>query len=212
MVAPHLCYGCGATGLCLCARCKLYIVMQHKAICVVCRAASGRGVCAEHGLAYRRAWFVGTRSGALREVTEAFKFKFQRQALEELVTLLDMTVPCLPDETIIVSVPTIAAHIRRRGYDHALLLAKAFAERRGLAYRNVVQRSGQAVQHRLNRKERLIAVKDSFFVTEVLAGEPHLIIDDVITTGATVGAVAEALRLGGARTVWVAAIAYQPLD
>lgn len=134
-------------------------------------------------------------------------------ALDDIVDLLNTAVPALPPETVVVPVPTLASHVRQRGYDHALLLAEAFARRRGLKVEKLVERSGVAVQHRLKRAQRIEAAKRAFGVTAVLdPNTPYLIVDDIFTTGATVAAVATELRKAGAREVWVAVVAYQPID
>jgi predicted amidophosphoribosyltransferase len=213
LVAPHPCFNCGAVGQPLCDNCKSHITMTQKLTCVFCGASARNGICPDHDLPYSALWIGGLRRGSLQLLVGSFKFRFMRAALHGLTDILAAAIPRLPKDTIVVSVPTLSKHIRQRGYDHALLLAEALAYRRKLKMLRLVERSGKSVQHRLRRAQRFEATSKAFFVPLALDSTvPYLIVDDVLTTGATVGAVADALRAAGAQVIWVAVVAYQPLD
>lgn len=121
------------------------------------------------------------------------------------------TLPDLPPDTVVVPIPTITAHVRQRGYDHTLLMARYIAKRRQLQVEPLLRRVDSSVQHRANRQQRLLQARGAFEATKssLDASRPYLIIDDVVTTGATVHYAAQALRKAGARHVWVAAVARQ---
>lgn len=162
---------------------------------------------------YERAWHVGERNGELRELIDGLKFKNERAAAKVLAQLLDEKVNQLPSSTIVVPIPTIMPHIRTRGYDQTLLIARYFAKKRNHALQPIVIRTTNTVQRGMGRRERLRQAEAAFTVKgEINANIPYLLIDDVVTTGATLQYAARALRQAGATTVWVAAIARQPLD
>lgn len=213
MVAPHPCFNCGATGAPICSNCKSDIIKGCIRQCIFCQRDGQKALCSDHDLAYSALWLGGIRRGPLQLLVGAYKFRFMHAALTDLVEILDSSIPRLPPRTVVVPVPTLRAHIRQRGYDHALLIAEGIARRHGLKLNQCVERIGVSVQHRLKRTQRLAAAAQTFAVPQPIAEDvPYLIVDDVITTGATVNAVARALRLAGARVVWVAAVAHQPLD
>jgi predicted amidophosphoribosyltransferase len=120
----------------------------------------------------------------------------------------------LPAETIIVPIPTIAAHVRQRGYDHIQLVARQFAKLRGgMSFERPLERISTASQRGANKRQRFTQAESAFRVTTSLkADRPYLLIDDVVTTNATLRYAALALRDAGAQQVWVAVIARQPLD
>jgi predicted amidophosphoribosyltransferase len=105
----------------------------------------------------------------------------------------------------LVAVPGMASRRRRRGFDHAELLARALARRTGLPLLAPLERAGPG--HRQVGRTRADRLRDPprFRALE----HPHLrvlLVDDVVTTGATLGACARALRQAG----WAcdAAVAY----
>lgn len=182
-------------------------------ICIECSSISRTGICGSHSLPYERAWCVGERNGELKQLIDGLKFEYKKAAGSELADLLHMYVDHLPSNTVVVPIPTVSSHIRQRGYDHAKLIAARFAKRRQLVVQTVLYRTANTVQKGTTRVVRLKQAQRSVAVQgKVCADRPYLVVDDVITTGATIHYAAEALRQAGARTVWVAVLAKQPLD
>ena len=111
---------------------------------------------------------------------------------------------------VLVPVPLHPRRRRRRGYDQAALLARALGRRTGLAVSECLERTGSArPQVGRTRTERLRGPPG----TLELRGRPPdraLLVDDVLTTGATLSACAQALRNGGAQSVTALAYARTP--
>jgi predicted amidophosphoribosyltransferase len=103
--------------------------------------------------------------------------------------------------------------MRERGYDHMLLIAKYVAKNRRLQCQQLIERVNDSKQRQSNAKQRTTQAKKAFEVDNRLdATTPYLLVDDVVTTGATIKYAAKALRRAGAKHVWVAVIARQTLD
>ena len=212
-VAPHLCFSCGKTGSILCDNCKYNIVSESYSGCLACGQLAGpTGVCRTCNVPYIRSWCVGEREGVLQRIIGAYKFQNNYAAHHVLADVLVDRIGQLPPQTIIVPVPTVTSHIRERGYDHTLLLAKQIARRLGVVYQTPIRRLGNEKQRDASKTLRKQQAKRSFRIDKRVAPVPHLLIDDVVTTGATVYYGAQALKSAGASEVWVAAIARQPLD
>ncbi|MFZ1301909.1 MAG: hypothetical protein WAQ27_05045 [Candidatus Microsaccharimonas sp.] len=172
-------------------------------------------VCAHHDVPICKAWVVAERRSELKQLIDAYKFEFMRLAAHTLVDLLDESLPLLPLNTVIVPIPTAPSHVRQRGYDHLQLLASLLSQRRELPVVRLLERSSTKTQHELNRVERQNEAAKAFFVADGVSIEPTtplLILDDIITTGSTIRSAAQVLTDAGAKTVFVAALAYQPLD
>lgn len=210
-LAPHPCFGCEKWGQPLCDNCKYNIESEPFLGCIACGSPAGRqGVCGSCRF-YQKAWCVGARHEILEQLIDAYKFERMQAAHLPLSGLLAAVTPVLPPETIIVPIPTIRRHVRQRGYDHTRMIAKRLAGLKQVAYGPILERKNQSVQRGATRAERVHQAKEAFIVREALpADRPYLIVDDVVTTGATLRYAAKALHDAGAQHVWVAAIARQP--
>jgi ComF family protein len=107
----------------------------------------------------------------------------------------------LADSAVLVPVPTAAARARRRGYDQARLLARELSRRTGLPYLDCLARHGNAHQVGASGGTRRSQLQGVFRVTVPgarLRGARLVLIDDVMTTGATLEAAAAALTRAGA--------------
>lgn len=213
-IAPHYCYSCGIAGTQLCDNCKYDITSEPFSQCLVCyKPTIGPNLCKTHAVPYQKAWVVGERRDVLDILIDRYKFGHERAASRELAALLDMVVPELPSDTVVVAVPTISRHIRQRGFDHAALVARHFAKSRALSYQAVLDRSTTSVQFGASKASRLAQAKQAFKLNGSANPEvPYLLIDDVFTTGATMHYAAKELADAGVQNVWVAVVARQPLD
>lgn len=161
---------------------------------------------------YERAWCVGERSGTLQRLIGLYKFERAKSGYESLGDLVLETLPDLPTNTIIVPIPTVPSHIRERGYDHMLLIAKYIAKVKGLKYQQPLGRKTLTKQRQANAKQRTTQAKNAFEIIGKINPEiPYLLIDDVMTTGATIKYAAKTLKAAGAKHIWVVIIARQIL-
>ena len=213
VVAPHLCSGCGRIGGTFCDNCKYDIIIEPFSGCLLCEKPSSTGVCVEHKVAFNQAWAVGLRSGPLQRLIGGFKFRNMKTASIDLADLLHKMLPPLPLSTVYVPIPTTPAHIRERGYDHMLLIAGQLGRVRNHPVQQLLKRNNTLIQHLAGRKARLVQATTAFRVEGAVDPKAtYILLDDVVTTGATITQAALLLRRAGATTVWVAVTSRQPLD
>lgn len=110
----------------------------------------------------------------------------------------------------ITAVPLSVQRLKKRGYNQSELVARAAARILGLPYLECLEKTrDNREQHRLTEKERKRNVRSVYRAgnPEEISGKRILLIDDIITTGATLSACASALFQAGAAEVSAAAIA-----
>ena len=140
---------------------------------------------------------------------DAYKFRSSREASGHIAELLHGSMPLLPPDVVVTWVPTAPAHIRYRGMDHTRLIATAYAGLCGQIHQQMLARMSGDMQHFKSRQDRLRDVKKTISYLDNVP-EKVLIIDDILTTGATMMACAKKLREAGAAEVYVAIVARQP--
>jgi len=154
-----------------------------------------------------------TLTGPARDLVHALKFRSAPAVAALMAAHIVHALPAgffAPGATI-VPVPAHPGRRRRRGYDHADLLARAIAARTGQQVAVALVRAGgrRAHQRGSGRADRLRG--DGLSVTaRGPAPARCLLVDDVRTTGATLEACAAALTLAGARRVDAVAYAQAP--
>lgn len=214
-IAPHLCLNCGKTGSLLCPYCKYDISSEPFLACFVCETPEMSGICSTHSAPIEKAYLVNPRRGAVKDLIEGLKFHNVKAAARVAAELLHERLPYLPKGTVIVPIPTVAGHRRQRGYDQVALIAGWLGRIRDVPVSPLLIRRSKTTQRELNRHERAVAAAQAFGLDARLAlklskGTPVLLIDDVITTGATVIEAAKVLSAAGFR-VAVAGVVFQPL-
>jgi len=111
----------------------------------------------------------------------------------------------------VVPVPTTAWHRLDRGYNPVGCLARPLAKRLGRRYlpRALVRCGNPVRQSELDERERRENVRDTVGVrtAEILRGRTVLVVDDILTTGATLSECARQLKAAGAWRVWCATLA-----
>lgn len=213
MVAPHPCSGCAKLGTVLCNDCKYDIIHEPFVGCFVCGLPENDGICAQHRSPVQKAFIISTRTDALEDAINRLKFHNTKAAARSLAELLDWFLPVIPRDVQIVPIPTVRSHIRKRGYDQVDLIARHLSIFRGNSIARLLKRHGDATQHTADRETRLLQAASAYTLKESShrTGQILLLIDDITTTGSTLQAAAHVLAATGA-TIWVAVLAYQPLD
>jgi len=144
--------------------------------------------------------------GAVREALLALKNKRARSVATQLG---DLAVSALGDGgfDLVTWVPISPSRHRERGYNQAELIGRQVARRLGLPAVGTLGRTGSLHQTGAGRAARLAQVSGAFYSTRRLGGQRVLLVDDVVTTGATVDECARVLLAAGASEVWVVAVA-----
>lgn len=211
IVAPHYCINCGKVGNNLCHCCKYDIVHDPHLVCILCNQPNNDGICQGHKSAISKAYFINQRQGFLQKLIDSLKFGRNYMAALTLAELLDMRLPIISRATL-VPIPTAPAHIRQRGYDQALLIARHLAVIRQLPLVEALVRTKNTTQHLVGRSDRMFQADGLFNLSataKIVPGGLYLIIDDIITSGATVLSAAKVIS-GAGGIVLVAAAAFQP--
>ena len=144
--------------------------------------------------------------GAARELVLALKYRNTRPAISRLARALADTV-AHHGASVVTFAPTTPVRRRERGYDQAELLARVVARRLRVPCLALLERRPGPPQTGRARAERLSG--PTFAARRPPSGS-ILVIDDVCTTGATLGAAARALRGVGGGCVHAATVAVTP--
>jgi ComF family protein len=155
------------------------------------------------------------RRGALREWILAFKHGGRRELARPLAAFLAQSWVRAGGPgpgALLTSVPLHPLRRLERGYDQARLLGEELAERLEVAHVGALRRTRWTPpQGAAGARSRDANVLRAFALVErraaLLAGREVWLVDDVVTSGATVGACAEVLRRAQARSVSVLALA-----
>lgn len=188
-IAPPLCAACGRS-------CRPEAV-----ICSRCARRLGRAepLLGKGPPGLDRAWSSAPYEGVARDLVAALKFRCLPPAAEAMAERMAWMAPAHLLGGVIVPVPSPAARLRRRGFDPAGELAVALAARLEVPLRRCLRRADRRRQVGRRRAERL------GHPPRVYAPGPVprsvILVDDVLTTGATLTACAQTLRAAGAARV-----------
>ena len=213
-VFPKKCIVCERRGTALCLICKPRLPYLPVGLCTRCASQRGaRGVCQgcrRLSPAISRIIAGFSYSGAARQAVLLLKFRSGRYLtpmMGELLVERLRTQPVKAD--LVVPVPLSRVRQRARGYNQAHLLAEWITASVGGALTpHVLSRSDRPPQQTLSAAERMTNLAGVFTCRDPgeVGGKHILLIDDVITTGATVSACADTLAEAGA--VRVSALAF----
>ncbi len=154
------------------------------------------------------AFCFGAYEGTLRTLIHLFKYRGIRPLAGPLS---DFLMDALPQDQRFDAVVPMPLHWRRRwqrGFNQSELLARQVARRCGLPLVNAARRARRTQpQAGLSHAQRRRNVTGAFRPRSAVTGMRLLLVDDVMTTGATGSACALALKQGGARSVTLLALA-----
>jgi len=148
-----------------------------------------------------------------REMVHGFKFRRRLWLRDDFVDWMEAAARVRFDVAavdVVVPMPTTLRHRMDRGYNQCEVLASELARRIGRRCLRLVARRGSfRQQSTLSEEDRVKNVKGTFSVRRpaLVRGRTVLVVDDIMTTGATLGACAAALREAGASRVWSVTLA-----
>lgn len=173
--------------------------------------AFGRCHCADLSPALDMLRSVAAYDGWLRQAIVSFKYHDEWSRADHLGQLLAMTVRLMPKADGIVPVPLHAKRLRQRGFNQSTLLAQVISRHVGVPVCDLLLRAKLTMQQvGLSAVERHHNVAGAFQLRsgQSAQGARFVLIDDVVTTGSTLGACAEALSQGGASFIGAATLAH----
>jgi ComF family protein len=150
-------------------------------------------------------------AGTLREALHTLKFGGRRALARPLAELVvgQCAGAIASDVAALVPVPLARARLRERGFNQAELIAEGIgATLRIRVRRRWLARTKETLpQSELSASERQGNVRHAFAASDAVAGVHVVVVDDVLTTGATASECARALLDAGARRVGVVTVA-----
>ncbi len=211
-IFPPRCAGCDRPGTVWCAECDHAVPrIDRHAACRRC-GASAKGACTE--CSGRRFAFGGARCASLlrapvSHAVVALKDGGERRYAGVLAGLLaEACDGWLSAGEALVPVPASPAAVRRRGFDHARDITRALARMTSASIATPLRSADRRDQRELGIEERFANRAGAFSVVGP-GSVPScaVLVDDVLTTGATADAAARALLSAGCRSVRVLTVA-----
>jgi ComF family protein len=207
---PATCSGCGREGPALCAACLPALDAR-----LALPGGTPIGLAADLPAPLLQLEWCAPFAGPVRAALHDLKYAGERRLAEPLGSAVARRWGRVGSGTqIVIPVPVHAERERRRGYDQAALIAEVAARELGLPMTRALERGRATVaQFELGRDERAANVAGAFRLrasgggSGLVVGHWVLLVDDVVTTGATLAACATALLRGGARAVSAIAVA-----
>ena len=213
---PQDCFLCGGNAPApLCEGCEADLPRLAQPACPVCALPSpGAAVC---GTCLARPPAYDATGAALRyafpadRLVQAFKYRHALGLGPTLAAMLATAISSRPDlrADVVVPLPVTIARLAERGYNQSLEIARLLPRAPLTAFEpGALERTRHAPpQADLPWKERERNVKGAFTARRRLDGLTVAVVDDVMTTGATVGEAARTLKAAGAARVvnWVVA-------
>jgi predicted amidophosphoribosyltransferase len=190
LCARRRCFGCRASGAWLCASCSAGLIAP----------APGAPIPLVDDT------FIPWRyEGAARDLVLALKLRSQRAAALPLAAGLTASIHARGTRAAAITwVPARPGDVRRRGFDHAEAIARALGRSIGLPVAGMLERtSARPDQTTLSAAERRANLVGAFRARR--APDAVLLVDDLVTTGATASSCARALRAEGSHVIDLAA-------
>ena len=233
LISPHICKGCHLVGSTYCPRCVFNTLEHYRPICLYCGCScKSNNLCPKcknkHKL-FTDLISIGPRQGGLRHLVGDYKYHSEIASCRPLSQLvaLKLTKIDVNDDMVIVPIPTVEKHIRERGFDHTLLLAKEISKLTHIKVNNkILIRLDNSSQHSLSASQRKNNISHSLGLTKryikkdsqsgherykSLEASPTIILlDDIWTTGSTMEQAARLLKSLGSKRIIGVTICYQP--
>lgn len=212
-----LCGASGTSGLDLCVDCAAELP-RNRSCCARCALplplpTALCGPCQRHPPAWDAAWAPFRYAWPLDRLESRYKFGRDLAAGRVLCTVWQREPRTIDLPQLILPVPLHRRRLRQRGYNQALELARPLARILGVPCRHdlLLRQRATEAQTELDALARRRNVRGAFSLQEGVTMPAHVaVLDDVMTTGATLAECARVLKRSGVRRVDVWALARAP--
>jgi len=189
----------------MCRRCGTPLISDVSAIC---------GECLAHEPAFSCARSFGLYEGVLKRAISLLKFYGIKRLSRPLSdVLLNMNIP---RADVVIPVPLHEKRLRKREFNQSALIAKYLAAGMGIRVmlNGLVKVRDTMPQVGLSSQERKKNIKGAFSVenNSLITDKEIVLVDDVVTTGATVRECSKVLKKAGARNIYVITIAHGRME
>ena len=200
LIAPHSCRGCGSLGMPLCNRCKNNILLHHQTMCPNCKTYNSTTKCPKCDF-MPPTFVIDRRSSAIGQLISDYKYSSLRALSYPIAEICDEILPDILGPVSIVPLPTISQHIRERGFDHTLKIAKSICKLRP-AYKTerLLIRAKNTVQVGSSQSARISQAKKAYQINPKIridSSATYILLDDVWTTGASMKSAIKQLQFAG---------------
>ena len=202
------------TQIYLCADCEKKLKSYRGAACPVCGEPFMQEICLPclKGRPWDHLAFYGLYAGELRDLIRRLKYDGELIISVFLASLLFETSSCLPRPDVIIPLPQYPPNLRKRGFNQtheiARFLAKFTGFPLGMDYLFRIRHKNS--QASLKREARKLNVKNDFISSSQVDGKEIWLVDDVMTTGSTLEAAANSLKMAGCGKISLLIVARTP--
>jgi ComF family protein len=189
----------------MCRRCGTPLISDVSTIC---------GECLAHEPAFSYARSFGLYEGVLKRAISLLKFYGIKRLSRPLSdVMLKMKIP---EADVVIPVPLHEKRLRKREFNQSALIAKYLASSMGLRVmlNSLVKVRDTMPQVGLSSQARKKNIKGAFAVENdsLITGKDIVLVDDVVTTGATVRECSKVLKKAGARNIYVITLAHGMME
>ena len=194
LLFPTYCINCGKSGEYLCTKCQKEL-QRTIPECYVCRRISNsyktHEKCNIYGI---QSLFVGWQYNDIaKKIISQFKYKYSYNLASIISSLLIKRLneigflDQINSNSLLIPIPIHRKHLSERGFNQTLLIAKELSKELNIQLEdNILYRTGSSKYQAKSNVEERRKLKDVFYLKEKLINRDIILIDDVITTGATI--------------------------
>lgn len=225
LLFPKRCVQCKTLGSYICTHCFSYITFADTMVCTLCQRQAMGGM--THPVCRTKYSIDGVfpslvYKGVVKKLV--YTFKYPPYLTDMKVHLVDLLYEgiiqkegfyeLLQMPSLLIPIPLYKSKLRKRGYNQAFLLADALEKRLQIPVVDCLQRvKDTTTQVKLTKEQRQANITDAFvvkksFVPEVSKITQAFLIDDVVTSGATLREAAKVLKKAGVAKVWGITLAH----
>lgn len=220
LLFPKTCVGCGAIGSFICNRCQKLLLILEKQRCFYCKSPSLYGFThpgCKKKFGVDGAVSIYVYNPFIKKLLKTAKYRLAKEALDELLIL---SIPATGGllysnrspfkDFSIASIPLHSSRLRARGFNQADVICAFLKSLRPTVKIKEVLLRTRNTPAQAQMKSKLERYKNMLSVFETIKtpiSEKLLLVDDVITTGATVRSATEALKRSGVSRVYAFSLA-----